>query len=205
MSDAEKDPVLRRAIDELRRLPDADPGKVKRVVLAAAAARVSPADDDVLIKPPRRSNAPRFAAAGGLIAAALIVGFVSRGAFPSPSPAVPAEHATPQVAGAASPSMRSASASSSDMVALPQQFTLRSAAAHRVSVVGDFNDWNPKIAPLVRSPDGVLWSTIVPVMPGRHLYGFMVDDSLFVLDPRAPKASDPDLGSEGSVVIVGRP
>jgi hypothetical protein len=30
-------------------------------------------------------------------------------------------------------------------------------------------------------------------------------DSVFTLDPRAPKVRDPDLGSEGSVIIVGRP
>jgi hypothetical protein len=42
-------------------------------------------------------------------------------------------------------------------------------------------------------------------MPGRHVYAFMVDDSLLVLDPRAPKSRDPDLGAEGSIRIVGRP
>jgi hypothetical protein len=201
MSDAEKDPVLRRAIEELRRLPDADPDKVKRVVLAAAAARVAPADDDMLIEPPRRGNVARASIAAGLIAAAAIVGFVGRGMLapranqdlPTPLAAVPVQ------------TLRPASTSASDVVALPHQFVLRNATAHRVSVVGDFNDWNPKSTPLTRSGDGALWSTIIPVLPGRHLYGFMLDDSLFVLDPRAPKAHDPDLGSEGSVVIVGRP
>jgi hypothetical protein len=33
----------------------------------------------------------------------------------------------------------------------------------------------------------------------------MVDDSVFTLDPRAQKARDPDLGTEGSVRMVGRP
>jgi len=32
-----------------------------------------------------------------------------------------------------------------------------------------------------------------------------VDDTLFVLDPRAPKARDPEFGAEGSVMLVGRP
>ena len=56
-----------------------------------------------------------------------------------------------------------------------------------------------------RSSDGTTWSIIIPMYPGRHVYGFMVDDSLFTLDPRAPKVRDADLGTEGSVVIVGRP
>jgi hypothetical protein len=33
----------------------------------------------------------------------------------------------------------------------------------------------------------------------------MVDDSMLVLDPRAPKTRDPALGVEGSVIIVGKP
>jgi hypothetical protein len=37
------------------------------------------------------------------------------------------------------------------------------------------------------------------------MYAFMVDDSLFTLDPNAPKTRDPDLGAEGSIIIVGRP
>jgi AMP-activated protein kinase-like protein len=198
MSDAEKDPVLRRAIDELRRLPDADPDKMKRVVLAAAAARVAPAEDDVLVEPPRRSNTARFSIATGLIAAAALVGFLGRGMLASRTVVNPSAQPAPPTA-----TMRAASTSRSDVVALPQQFVLRNATAHRVSLVGDFNDWNVTAAPLSRSADGD-WSTIVPVLPGRHLYGFMVD-SVFVLDPRAPKAHDPDLGSEGSVIIVGRP
>jgi hypothetical protein len=58
---------------------------------------------------------------------------------------------------------------------------------------------------MTRSPDGDLWSITIPVTPGRHTYGFMIDDTVFVLDPRAPKSRDPDLGVEGSVMIVGRP
>jgi hypothetical protein len=200
MTDAEKDPMLRRAIEALRRLPDADPERVKRVVLAAAAARVAPAEDEAVNQPPRRSNAARFSIAAGLIAAGVLIGFVGRVML------APRASSTPptQIAAAPAQTMHVASTSSSDVVALPQQFVLRSATARVVSVVGDFNDWNPKRSPLTRSADGD-WSTIIPVLPGRHLYGFMVDDSLFVLDPRAPRAHDPDLGSEGSVIIVGRP
>jgi hypothetical protein len=199
--DAEKDPVLRRAIDELRRLPNADPNAVKRVVLAAAAARVAVADEDVVVESPRRSNTARISAVAGLIAAAALIGFVSRGMLSSGGEAA----VRLQVPGSPTAPIRHASTSSSDVVALPHQFVFRNATARRVSVVGDFNDWNPKQSPLELSADGALWSAIVPVLPGRHLYGFMIDDSLFVLDPRAPKARDPDLGSEGSVVIVGRP
>jgi len=43
------------------------------------------------------------------------------------------------------------------------------------------------------------------MFPGRHIYGFMIDDSVLMLDPRALKTRDPDLGTDGSVRMVGRP
>jgi 1,4-alpha-glucan branching enzyme len=106
---------------------------------------------------------------------------------------------------AASAPLRSAASSESDSRPIPQQFVFDNVRAHRVSVVGDFNTWNPTSAAMTRSSDGRLWSVIIPIYPGRHIYGFMVDDSVFTLDPRAPKVRDADLGTEGSVVIVGRP
>lgn len=98
-----------------------------------------------------------------------------------------------------------AASPAADVAPIPTQFVLRSATARRVSIVGDFNNWNASSAQLARSPDGDLWSITIPVVPGRHTYGFMVDDSVFTLDPRAPRTRDPDLGVEGSVIIVGRP
>jgi 1,4-alpha-glucan branching enzyme len=76
-----------------------------------------------------------------------------------------------------------------------------------VSVVGDFNEWNAARARMTREPAGDLWSVTIPIAPGRHTYGFMVNDSTFTLDPdtRVARTRDPDLGAEGSVVIVGRP
>lgn len=198
MTDAERDPVLRSAIDELRRLPAADPESVNRVIRAAAAARVSPADDDVV--EPSRGTFVWICASAGLVAAASVLGFIARDRWIRQVERVPAVAATTSTFDG----VRSASANRSDVVAIPHQFVLRSATARHVSVVGDFNSWNPRSAPLVPSSDGAWWSTIIPVMPGRHLYGFIVD-SVFVLDPRAPKSQDPDLGSDGSVVIVGRP
>ena len=86
-----------------------------------------------------------------------------------------------------------------------EQFVFKAAGAHRVALIGDFNRWDRSAAPMTRSSNGDLWSVSIPMMPGRHMYGFMVDDSILVLDPRAPKSRDPDLGVEGSVRIVGRP
>ncbi|MEP6495495.1 MAG: glycogen-binding domain-containing protein [bacterium] len=203
MSDFELDPVVRRAIDELRRLPANDRDAVSRIVGAAAATRVAPADEPTFITTPR-ARGIRIWSVAGLAAAAAIMGFIARGAFASHSS--PTMRADPTVASAVTPSAtRYAGSSASDVLLIPRQFVFENRDAHRISVVGDFNNWNPAKAPMTRSSDGMLWSAIVPILPGRHVYGFMVDDSLFTLDPREPKVRDPDLGTNGSVIIVGRP
>jgi hypothetical protein len=199
------DPIVQRAIDELRRMPAVGDDAVRRVVHAAAAARLAPADEPVEATP-IRARSIRVWSAIGMAAAAAIVGFVARGAWLSKEGVVrQTVVAEASSSDSAVSSARLAAAKSSEAVALPQQFVLENARAHRISVVGDFNNWSPTAAPMVRASDGVLWSVIVPILPGRHAYGFMVDDSIFVLDPRADKARDPDLGTEISVRMVGRP
>jgi hypothetical protein len=204
MSNSEQDPTLRRAIEELRALPPANEDAIRRVVVAAAAARLAPADESVAVE--RRSGRSiRMWSALGMAAAAAIIGFVARGAWTSRSSAPIAMTATPTENAAPQTLLRSASSSAAESGPVLQQFVFNDGGAHRVAVVGDFNKWNPQNAQMTRTPDGASWSTIIPIVPGRHIYGFMVDDSLFVLDPRAPKMRDADLGTEGSVVIVGRP
>ena len=189
------DPVVRRAIDELRRLPDVPQDAVAKAVAAAAAARVLPPADEPVFAERGRSWG-RIAAAGGLVAAAAIAGFVIRGTMTSPAPTRLAT-ATPMT-----PATFSAERA---VVPIVEQFVFKAPNAQRVAVVGDFNRWDASTAPMARSSDGELWSVSIPIMPGRHIYAFMVNDSLLVLDPRAPKSRDPDLGAEGSVRIVGRP
>ena len=191
------DPVVRRAIDELRRLPDVSQDAVTKAVAAAAAARVlPPADEPVFPERGRSWGRFRIVAAGGLVAAAAIAGFVIRGTMTSPSPTRVV--ATTPVTPAAFSAERAA-------VPIVEQFVFKAPNARNVAVVGDFNRWDPSTTPMVRSSDGELWSVSIPIMPGRHVYAFMVNDSTLVLDPRAPKSRDPDLGAEGSVRIVGRP
>ena len=200
MTDSERDPVVNRAIDELRRLPATDPEAVRRIVGAAAALRVTPPGDDPYVAPPRRV---RLWSAVGVAAAAAVIGFAVHGVVLSFARGAASPIATSPKSIA--PSVQNAGSVERGSLAMPQQFVFNNAAAHSVSVVGDFNAWNRTSAPMTRSSDGELWSVTVPILPGRHLYGFIVNDSLFVLDPRASTARDPDLGADGSVVIVGRP
>jgi hypothetical protein len=204
MSDAERDPVLRRALDELRKLPPADVGAMRRVVSAAAAARVTPFDSDPGMLSPRRGRSVRVWMVVGIAAASAFVGFALRGAWTSRSHAASTTAASGALSTAPS-IVRTAASTELDAAPVQQPFVFNNSRAHKVFVVGDFNRWDPTATPMTRSSDGELWSTVIPVVPGRHMYAFMVDDSLFTLDPNAPKARDPDLGAEGSIIIVGRP
>ena len=207
MTDIERDHVLRRAVQTLRQVPAADADAIRRVVEAAAAERVMPAADD----PSDDASGPargagrrwRLAGFGGLVAAAAIVGFVARGSIPHEGTNADA----PTTSMASNATLSQAANGAADVMPIAQQFVFRNTSAHRVSVVGDFNRWNSAASPMTRSLGGDLWSVTILITPGRHTYAFMVDDSLFTLDPdtRVARVRDPDLGAEGSVVIVGRP
>jgi hypothetical protein len=82
------------------------------------------------------------------------------------------------------------------------RFTLDAAPTVRsVAVVGDFNDWDPAAAPLVRRADGE-WSADVVLPPGRYEYAFLVDGARVVADSTAPRADAADFGAPNSVVTV---
>jgi hypothetical protein len=206
MTDDVQDPMLRRAIDSLRELPAVDQDAMQRIISAAAVARVTPADEPVTASVDRQARSVRLWSAVGLAAAAAIVGFFARGAW-APTSAESREHvdALASAPAPAAAGMTPVSTSRLDAAMIPRQFVLENSRARRVSVVGDFNKWNAASDPMTQSGVGGLWSAMIPMVPGRHVYGFMIDDSLFVLDPREPRARDPDLGTEASVIMVGRP
>ena len=204
MSDVERDPIVHRAIDELRALPSSDPAAIRRVVEAAAAARLMPADETPVSAPVRRGR--RSWTIAGVAAAAAIAGVaVSRMVWPPAEPVRTVSSIASDTPSASThlATIQPAANAGTDLLPIAKQFVLDRGDAQRVALVGDFNEWNPKAVPMTRV--GNLWSVTLPIVPGRHMYGFMVDDSLFVLDPRAPKAKDADLGVEGSVIIVGQP
>jgi len=83
------------------------------------------------------------------------------------------------------------------------QFVLFLPDARTVTVVGDFNDWDPAATPLTASRPGGMWVVSVPLTPGRHHYAFVVNGTRWIADPAAPPARDEDFGSPNSVVTVG--
>ena len=197
MKNSPEDPVVRRAVESLRQLPVEDATAVRRIVVAAVAAGLP------------RSDAPQFATGNrrarrvwiliGVAAAALIGGFIAhpmillgrRGA----------SSAANMIAGGIVPIH--AVSNTGDATLVPHQFVFERQGARRVSLVGDFNAWDARSAPMERAVNGV-WSAVILVLPGRHVYGFIVDDTLFRLDPRVPASRDPDLGTAQSVTLVGR-
>ena len=72
--------------------------------------------------------------------------------------------------------------------------------AQSVSLVGDFNGWNPASHPMSRAPDGG-WLLLVELAHGHHRYAFLVDGSL-TLDPRAQGITRNDKGERVSLVPV---
>ena len=99
-----------------------------------------------------------------------------------------------------SPRQRARSTSGADRSMV--RFLFVAPYASRVSLVGDFNGWNPSSMPMSRSGDGRAWMVDVPLAVGRHVYAFIVDGDL-APDPAAPRAGDDDFGVPSSVVLVG--
>jgi 1,4-alpha-glucan branching enzyme len=83
------------------------------------------------------------------------------------------------------------------------QFVLSAPGASGVSLVGDFNDWDPNAIPLRPTSDGAVWSVTIPLEPGRHEYAFLVDGSTWVPDPAATPSPGDDFGQPNSVITVG--
>jgi hypothetical protein len=86
----------------------------------------------------------------------------------------------------------------------PVQFVLIAPTARKVQVVGDFNDWDASHAEFsAEHRGGGVWSVTAAVPEGHHRYSFVVDDSVWVADPTAPRALDDDFGMPNSALVVG--
>ena len=83
------------------------------------------------------------------------------------------------------------------------QFVLVAPDAKKVAVVGDFNGWDASHAAYqARKRGGGVWSVTAPVPVGHHRYSFVVDDSVWVADPTAPRVIDNDYGLPNSAIVV---
>lgn len=84
------------------------------------------------------------------------------------------------------------------------QFVLVAPTARKVAVVGDFNGWDPSHAAYrAHHQGGGVWAVTAAVPVGHHRYSFVVDDSVWVADPTAPRVLDDDFGLPNSAIVVG--
>jgi hypothetical protein len=82
------------------------------------------------------------------------------------------------------------------------RFVFNAESASRVTIVGDFNDWDPEASPLQQMGKGV-WTITIPLAPGRYQYTFVVDGTSWVADPGAPRTLEDDFGQPNSIITVG--
>jgi hypothetical protein len=80
------------------------------------------------------------------------------------------------------------------------RFRFRSPSALTVSLVGDFNGWNPEANPMARDGDG-WWECTVDLPPGSFQYAYRVDGVL-VTPPEAPTVVDDGFGGRNGVIRV---
>lgn len=79
-------------------------------------------------------------------------------------------------------------------------FVCNAPQAKSVSLVGDFNNWDPAAHPMKQMPDKA-WFITMELKHGHHRYAFLVDGAL-VLDPRAQGVTRNDKGERVSMIPV---
>lgn len=83
---------------------------------------------------------------------------------------------------------------------VPVNFLCAAPQATRVSVVGDFNQWNPDANPMEKAFDGS-WQASISIKHGHHQYAFLVDGVMQV-DPRGQGVSRNAKNERVSILAV---
>lgn len=205
MADAERGPFIESLASELRRPVRLDARFDARVMEAIEAPDVIPLHPQL---PRVASSRPWFlqpltisvSPVGAMAIAAGLIGLVAIGIWQ----VVGTPSVDRQVARGSevSPAVLVAnSAAVPDSSPQVQEFRFLKPGAHRVMLVGSFNDWDVKRTPMARVSDDGIWTISIPLAIGRHTYQFLVDDSIWVNDPSA--ATEPSqFGSANSVLTI---
>ena len=199
MIDDNNDELIERVARALRPMPPTNARAVAQIVAATRSRAVRAPGRLTLVLEWMREPTFSVASMGLLAAAALAIGFVTDRALSSLNEAAPLESSR----AVTSPVAEAANAPFA-FREVPVPILLDAAHANKVSIVGDFNDWDSVASPMTRFGSNGPWTATVKVTPGRHLYAFMVDGK-FVVDPRAPRTRDLDYGGDASVLMVNTP
>ncbi len=74
--------------------------------------------------------------------------------------------------------------------------------AKKVTIVGEFNNWNREATPLKRLKNGD-WSVTLELQPGRqYRYRYLIDDSLWENDWFADRYVPNPYGGDDSIIEV---
>ena len=129
-----------------------------------------------LVAPTRAGRWTQLAFVGATACACLLVGFFLGDRLPrdrSPEPVA--------LTRAAVPAVKTATAEASDQNGV--LFILPAPNARVVSLVGSFSEWEP--VPLTDNDGDGIWTTQIPLSPGRYEYAFIIDGRWFGQDPSA--------------------
>jgi len=193
MTDSEQHPYVEWIASEARRPVLMDPGARDRI-MAAVRAEPVPAPAPAwrrFLQPHVIHMSP---AATSLLAAGLVGIGVLTGVVISNRGGLTAEHPRGVAVLPSQPPV-------SDTLV---KFVFVAPQAQNVSLVGDFNEWDLAKTPMIRSGESGLWTVVLPLSAGRHLYAFVVDGSSWVQDQSAPIAPDDGFGHANSVKLVVR-
>ena len=80
------------------------------------------------------------------------------------------------------------------------QFNLFAPEAKRVSLVGDFNNWDVDNLPMKKADKGT-WETSFALPTGKHEYRFCVDGAWYD-DPNAHERVENPYGSQNCVRLI---
>lgn len=195
MTDFELEPTIERIAQEARRPATIDPDARDRLlaVIRAEMGSDRPSGQWHSVARGLVLTAPRFAAlAAGLIGIGVLVGMNTRIGRDSRSTGHPLVADVQHLP--ASP----------DTVVT---FVFSAPAAAKVTVVGDFNQWNATATPMSRIANSDFWTVTVPMSVGRHIYSFFAvgkEGARWSADPSRPAAPDDGFGRANSVVLVGK-
>ena len=106
---------------------------------------------------------------------------------------------TPRPAAASSPAQLAKAPRTAPPVLTSVTFVFYAPKARTVSLVGSFNDWDPRRTPMTKGKDGS-WTVQVTLAQGRYEYLFLVDDQRYETDPDAVELRSDGLGHENAVL-----
>ena len=80
-------------------------------------------------------------------------------------------------------------------------FSIYSPDAEEVTLIGDFNNWNPKKHPMKKDGNG-LWAKSVIIPPGQYEYKYLIDGE-WKEDPQNILTVPNSYGTRNSVLNLG--